>query len=337
MVNAKWVADLLGPVSDVRGFMRRLRASSDIVAVKHGNTFVYPAFQFSTERREVKPAVAEANRPLRSAADPWGALAWWTAPNPRWGRRRPIEHTDDRRVVALAGAESDDSFSRHRPSPAIEPRRPARPSGHLDLPAGTVLYRVHRADRAAYAFDPTPRPPAPRRPGRRWPLDSIDGSYAYLYAALSEEGACESFVRDLDYARAGPRPLPWARVSGKVVSTVRTRRDVKLVEIQGAAAEQLGQDDWLTRCDEDAYPRSGVGRRRCGPGSRPRTLRPGLAVRRDPQQRVMVLWGEPAGAPTGCQVLEPEDGGAHREALDGGFGLVRLSAFLAPWRLYLER
>jgi hypothetical protein len=110
MVNAKWVADLLGPVSDVRGFMRRLRASSDIVALKHGNTFVYPAFQFSAERREVKPAVAEANRLLRSATDPWGALAWWTAPNPRWGRRRPIEHADDRRLVALAGAEPDDGF-----------------------------------------------------------------------------------------------------------------------------------------------------------------------------------------------------------------------------------
>ena len=51
----------------------------------------------------------------------------------------------------------------------------------------------------------------------------------------------------------------------------------------------------------------------------------------------MVLWGETADAATGCQLLEPDDGTGHGEALDGGFGLVRLSAFLAPWRLYLER
>ena len=141
--------------------------------------------------------------------------------------------------------------------PALEP--PAACPGHpvtSTLPAGTVLYRVHRADRSASAFNPTPRPaPPPGDPVPGGRFDSIDGSYAYLYAALSEDGAfCESFVRDLDYTRAGPRPLPWARVGGKVVSTVRTRRDVELVEVQGAAAEQLGQDDWLTRCDEDAYP-----------------------------------------------------------------------------------
>jgi hypothetical protein len=121
-----------------------------------------------------------------------------------------------------------------------------------------------------------------------------------------------------------------------VVSTVRTRRDVELVEIQGAAGE--GQDDWLTRCDEDDYPLT----RRWAAAVRawlPPQLRDGLGwqSKRDPQQRVMVLWGETAGAPTGCQVLEPDDVVGHAEALDGGFGLVRLSAFLAPWRLYLER
>ena len=110
MVNAKWVADLLGPVSDVRGFMRRLRASSDIVAVKHGNTFVYPAFQFSTERREVKPAVAEANRRCAARRTPGVPWPGGRRPTRARGRRRPIEHTDDRRVVALAGAESDDGF-----------------------------------------------------------------------------------------------------------------------------------------------------------------------------------------------------------------------------------
>lgn len=119
---------------------------------------------------------------------------------------------------------------------------------------------------------------------------------------------------------------------------MRTRRDVELVEVQGAAAEQLGQDDWLTRCDEDAYPLT----RRWAAAVRawlPPPRRDGLGwpSKRDPRQRVMVLWGEPAHAATGCGLLEPGDAGAPGEALDGGFGLVRLSAFVAPWRLYLER
>ncbi len=110
MVSAATVAELLGPVSDVRGFVRRLRSRSDVVALKHKNSFVYPEFQFSAERRELRPVVAEVNRFLDSARDPWGVMAWWMAPQPRWSDRRPLEHPDDRRLIALADAGTDDGY-----------------------------------------------------------------------------------------------------------------------------------------------------------------------------------------------------------------------------------
>ncbi len=110
MVSASTVAEILGPVSDVRGFVRRLRSRSEVVALKHKNSFVYPEFQFSAERREIRPVVAEVNRVLDSARDPWGAMAWWMAPEPRWSRRRPLEHPDDPRLVALAAAGTDDGY-----------------------------------------------------------------------------------------------------------------------------------------------------------------------------------------------------------------------------------
>ena len=110
MVSAATVAELLGPVSDVRGFVRRLRSRSDVVALKHKNSFVYPEFQFSAERRELRPVVAEVNRVLDSVRDPWGAMAWWMAHQRRWSGRRPLEHPDDRRLIALADADTDDGY-----------------------------------------------------------------------------------------------------------------------------------------------------------------------------------------------------------------------------------
>lgn len=110
MASAEWVADLLGPAKDVRGLTRRLRQSSEVVAVKDRNTFVYPKFQFDPERRRVREPVGRANRLLLAKEDPWGALAWWLAEQPRWGMKRPIDHPDDRKLMELVEADSDDSF-----------------------------------------------------------------------------------------------------------------------------------------------------------------------------------------------------------------------------------
>lgn len=110
VADGQEVADLLGPAKDTRGFTQRLRRSSQVVALKHANTFVYPRFQFDYDRHTIRPVVAEVNRLLLASSDPWGALAWWLAEQPRWGRRRPVDHPDDMSLVDLVEADADDSF-----------------------------------------------------------------------------------------------------------------------------------------------------------------------------------------------------------------------------------
>ena len=202
------------------------------------------------------------------------------------------------------------------------------------VPAGTVLWRVHADRYAAEAFNPTPRRPgaSPFVEGGRF--DSIDGSYAYLYGARSLGGAfAETFARNLDYTRPGPRPLRFNLVAGKVSSSIEVQRDLHLVQVYGAGAEQLGQDGWLTACTEDDYPLTrqwAAAVRRWAPSS------DGLAwkSRRDPSQDVMMLWGAPAGAAIGCGVVK-KDGEAPL-VLGSGPGLLVLQQWLVKWRLYIE-
>jgi hypothetical protein len=121
-----------------------------------------------------------------------------------------------------------------------------------------------------------------------------------------------------------------------VVSAVFVRRDLELVETQGAAAQQLGQDDWLTTCDESGYP---LTRRWAGAIRSWVPHANGLEWRskRDPAQRVLALWCDRAHAADGCGLLAPEEDLADTTPLDDGIGRVRLAGFLARWRLYLER
>ena len=110
VADAQEVADLLGPARDVRGFTQRLRRSSQVIALKHANTFVYPRFQFDVDRRALRPVVVQVNRQLLASMDPWGALAWWLAEQPRWARKRPIDHPDDIGLLGLVEADADDGF-----------------------------------------------------------------------------------------------------------------------------------------------------------------------------------------------------------------------------------
>lgn len=110
LLDASSVAAILGPVQDIRGYTKRLRSTSTVIAVKRANTYLYPEFQFDRHRRCVRPVVARANEALDAARDPWGALAWWTAANPRWQRQRPIDHPDDVRLPALLAADTEDGF-----------------------------------------------------------------------------------------------------------------------------------------------------------------------------------------------------------------------------------
>lgn len=113
MVDSSTLLGLLEPlggVQDVRSFTKRLRDSSQVIALKTGRTFVYPLFQFDPGTHRVRDVVAQTNSRLLAAQDPWGALAWWTTPNPRWEQRRPIDSPDEPSLVALVDAGTDDGF-----------------------------------------------------------------------------------------------------------------------------------------------------------------------------------------------------------------------------------
>lgn len=203
------------------------------------------------------------------------------------------------------------------------------------LAAGTAAVRVHHLGRSAESFNATaraaPPPGAPVSGGR---FDSVDGSYAYLYGALTEEGAfAEAFARDLNFTALGPRPLPQSRVAGKGVSRIVVARDARLVVVCGAGAHQIGQDDWLTRCDESDYPTCrewAASLRRWAPDADGLTWQ----SKRDPTERVFMLWGDPTAPGGDCGLVRAAPGGG--EPLEMGPARMRLEEFLLKWRLYVE-
>lgn len=120
----------------------------------------------------------------------------------------------------------------------------------LHLPPGKVLLRVHSERFGADSFNLTVIT-AKREPGR---FDSADGDYGVLYAADGERTAmAEAFLRGEPVS--GPtRILPRRRLAGVLLSEVMVRQQLSLVSlIGGAALGRVGQDAWLTSCDEDDF------------------------------------------------------------------------------------
>ena len=193
------------------------------------------------------------------------------------------------------------------------------------------VFRVHPQRLRGRQFNATVRDPeSPVVEGGRF--DTVTGAYAYLYAARQEGGAfAEAFAQDLDYAVAGPRPLPRSRVAQRAISVVAIPR-VRLVSLDGAGAEQLGQDGWLTSCDASGY---GLCREWAEAIRVWAPAADGLLwhSRRDPRQEVFMLWGEPLQARSGCGLIERE---IRSEDLTRGAAALRLKAFLVQWRLYIE-
>ena len=108
------------------------------------------------------------------------------------------------------------------------------------------------------------------------------------------------------------------------------RRDLNLVVVCGAGAQQLGQDDWLTHCDEIDYP---ICRTWAAAIHAWEPEADGLIWRskRDPGERVAVLWSDPE-LPAPIEPTKPPSS----EPLLHGPAALRLKSFLVRWRLYIE-
>jgi hypothetical protein len=133
-----------------------------------------------------------------------------------------------------------------RTQPRITPQAPATEK----LPSGTALYRVHRFPHKVSEFNSTSA--TPYAGGR---FDSPDGTYAHLYAGQSEAAAiAETLLRSLPSNEKG-RFLPKARLKDRVLSELRTTRDLELVR---AAWRRLSSNRSSPRPDEVRGPRLSV-------------------------------------------------------------------------------
>lgn len=114
---------------------------------------------------------------------------------------------------------------------------------------GTSVWRIHGADRGPADLNPTPRPRA--RAGGRF--DSLDGGYSYLYLGDGPAAAvAETLCRNLPVDQS-PRLIPRAQIARRVLSELRTTRNIHVVDLTGTGAARLNAEVWLTKCDPSGY------------------------------------------------------------------------------------
>ncbi len=128
------------------------------------------------------------------------------------------------------------------------------PNGPLleTVPAGTISWRIHSARFGPTSFNPVPASDK-RESGR---FDSIDGDYTYLYAGETRLTAfAETFLRGSTVMGSGVGALPRVRLASLRLSRIETTDELQLVSLVGGEAlRRIGQDAWLTACDESDYP-----------------------------------------------------------------------------------
>ncbi|MEV7780945.1 RES family NAD+ phosphorylase [Kitasatospora sp. NPDC088351] len=168
------------------------------------------------------------------------------------------------------------------------PGAPAR----LTLPAGTPLFRLHSARRAATAFNPAPADCL--YGGGRFDATRCD-RYGYLYAGLTAESAvCESLLRSVPFDPAGtPRLVPRAAVRGRRLSFLRLAADLEVLSLlTGRDLASVGQDSWLVQAEAAEYPFTRHWghwiREHCDPWAQAFVW----PSKREPGDRVVVLFGD---------------------------------------------
>lgn len=136
-------------------------------------------------------------------------------------------------------------------------RPPAEPEGtpaKVTLPAGTPLYRVHSARRAAGSFNPLPSHCL--YGGGRFDSTSCD-PYGYLYAGLTPSAAVsETVLHSLPFDPAGgARLVPRVAVTGRRLSALRLTESVDVVAlVTGPDLAAVHQDSWLVQAEARDYP-----------------------------------------------------------------------------------
>ncbi|WP_228979621.1 RES family NAD+ phosphorylase [Streptomyces sp. DH12] len=209
----------------------------------------------------------------------------------------------------------------HAPPPAAPPGTPVKAT----LPAGTPLFRVHRAEWAATAFNPVPA-------DRLWGGGRFDATpddpYRFLYAGATAAAAvCESFLRSVPHTGPGPRVVPRAAVRGRRLAFLRLAVDVDVVSLMsGRDLAAVAQDSWLVQAEAHEYAFTRAWghwiRRHTDPWAR------GFVwpSKREPADRVAVLFGDR------CPPGVVEETGTPAVDLAGRDGEEWLNGLLAPYQ-----
>ncbi|MDE2932723.1 MAG: hypothetical protein OXS47_02495 [Chloroflexota bacterium] len=109
MLEPKDAAVALGAKATNREKVRQYRERSWLLGLPSGRGYLYPAFQFDHERRDIFAEVRAVNERLDAANDPWGVASWWISPHSRLGRR-PADLVGTGRgddLVAVAAASTE--------------------------------------------------------------------------------------------------------------------------------------------------------------------------------------------------------------------------------------
>lgn len=109
LLTAEAVAHALGSQSvNPRQYANAKRRKSELLGLPVKNRQLFPAFQIDASRQRIRPGIAEVNRLLDAAGDPWGVASWWFSEDAWLGRARPsdaiVEPGGPERVLAAAAA-----------------------------------------------------------------------------------------------------------------------------------------------------------------------------------------------------------------------------------------
>ncbi|MGW4232066.1 RES family NAD+ phosphorylase [Streptomyces sp. NPDC004980] len=98
------------------------------------------------------------------------------------------------------------------------------------IPAGTELWRVHKSRYAAHQFNPTLADI--HFDGGRFEGTRLDPYHSLYVADTAVTALAESVLRSQPYASSsGMREIPFATVSGRSLSVLRTTRELTLVSL----------------------------------------------------------------------------------------------------------
>jgi hypothetical protein len=139
--------------------------------------------------------------------------------------------------------------------PVPPPENPAGTPELVQLPANTVLYRIHPIAFQSTAFNPSL---AHRYfGGGRFDATS-DDEYAFLYAGDTELGTvAETLLRDSPIDATGAITVPHVSVHARRLSAIELTGDLTLVKLIGLEAlRRCSQDTWLVQANPPEYPQT---------------------------------------------------------------------------------